>query len=286
MVSCNCSIGSQYNSGWKGPKEVTKSSLWHVSTAVFASTRTALKENYVIAVVQNCLLDLLHAKFFPNIRPEALSGSGCTNTQNRASTLLCYFKVSQARKLRVLRVDHGIDSHKTCTVQTFTGGSLHHFLVQKKIKDKADNLGSLFLYLIRNIFLISHIKFFMLQIKLIFLCYKSKHEEQLIFLFFCNNVQCHKEGYQAFYHEVYRQISVYWRSLCCFIEPGSIWVYIYEERMKRRGVDVSWRDQSEAEYRHHKKQKGYIGLRREKGVRLLIKSQLKRWGNLFCSFEV
>lgn len=94
--------------GWKGPQEVTKSSLWHVSIAVFASTRTALKKNYVIAVVQNCLLDLLHAKFFPNICPEALSGSGCTNTQNRASTLLCYFELSQARKLRVLRVDHGI----------------------------------------------------------------------------------------------------------------------------------------------------------------------------------
>lgn len=56
--------------------------------------------------------------------------------------------------------------------------------------------------------------------------------------------------------------------------------------MKRKGVDLSWRDQSEAEYRHHKRQEGYIGLMRKKGMRLLIKSQLKRWRNLFCSFEV
>jgi len=41
MVCYNYGIGSWDNLAWEGPQEVTQPSLLHVSTGVFASTRTA-----------------------------------------------------------------------------------------------------------------------------------------------------------------------------------------------------------------------------------------------------
>lgn len=55
------------------------------------------------------------------------------------------------------------------------------------------------------------------------------------FSLFLKQFLCHKEGYWTLLNELYRQILLYWSSLQCLIELGSIWK---EDKEKGSGSEL------------------------------------------------